>query len=110
MVRVTVNNDEAAAALPRLVAVCGVPLVADIHFRHDLALRALDAGIAKLRINPGDIGSRDKAREVAAKVEQLARDLPPETVISVMGCIVNGGLACLFPTSRRAYLCVGWRC
>ncbi len=65
IVRVTVNDDAAADALPRLVAESNVPLVADIHFQHTLALRSLVAGVAKLRINPGNIGSRDKVREVA---------------------------------------------
>ncbi|MHB8080056.1 MAG: flavodoxin-dependent (E)-4-hydroxy-3-methylbut-2-enyl-diphosphate synthase [Candidatus Krumholzibacteriia bacterium] len=66
IVRVTVNDEAAAAALPRLVAEAGLPLVADIHFQHTLALAALKAGIAKLRINPGNIGAADKVREVAA--------------------------------------------
>jgi (E)-4-hydroxy-3-methylbut-2-enyl-diphosphate synthase len=66
LVRVTVNDEEAAAALPRLIAEARVPLVADIHFQHTLALKAAAAGIAKLRINPGNIGSEEKVREVAA--------------------------------------------
>ena len=66
LVRVTVNDQAAAEALPVLVAESNVPLVADIHFDHKLALAALSAGIAKLRINPGNIGSRHKVREVAA--------------------------------------------
>jgi len=66
IVRVTVNDDAAADALPRLVAESNVPLVADIHFQHTLALKSLLAGVAKLRINPGNIGSRDKVREVAS--------------------------------------------
>jgi (E)-4-hydroxy-3-methylbut-2-enyl-diphosphate synthase len=66
LVRVTVNDEAAAAALPRIVAEARMPLVADIHFQHTLALAALKAGIAKLRINPGNIGSADKVREVAA--------------------------------------------
>lgn len=65
IVRVTVNDDAAAEALPRIVRESNTPLVADIHYDHTLALRSLDAGIAKLRINPGNIGSRDKVREVA---------------------------------------------
>ena len=65
-VRVTVNDDAASAALPRIVTESNTPLVADIHFDHKLALAALEAGIAKLRINPGNIGSADKVREVAA--------------------------------------------
>ncbi len=66
LVRVTVNDAAAAEALPRLIAESGVPLVADIHFQHTLALKAAAAGIAKLRINPGNIGSEEKVREVAA--------------------------------------------
>ncbi len=66
LVRVTVNDDAAADALPVLVRESGVPLVADIHFQHTLALRALAAGVAKLRINPGNIGSRAHARTVLA--------------------------------------------
>jgi (E)-4-hydroxy-3-methylbut-2-enyl-diphosphate synthase len=65
IVRVTVNDDAAAAALPRIVREANVPLVADIHYDHRMALAALEAGIAKLRINPGNIGSREKVREVA---------------------------------------------
>jgi (E)-4-hydroxy-3-methylbut-2-enyl-diphosphate synthase len=65
IVRVTVNDAAAAESLPRLVRSSTVPLVADIHFQHDLALKAIAAGVAKLRINPGNIGSSDKVREVA---------------------------------------------
>ncbi len=66
LVRVAVNDDAAADALPGLVREARVPIVADIHFQHRLALRALDAGIRKLRINPGNLGSREALREVAA--------------------------------------------
>jgi (E)-4-hydroxy-3-methylbut-2-enyl-diphosphate synthase len=65
LVRVTVNDDPATEALPAIVAEANVPLVADIHYDHTKALAALEAGIAKLRINPGNIGSREKVREVA---------------------------------------------
>lgn len=64
-VRVTVNDQAAADTLPALIALGNVPLVADIHYDHRMALAALEAGIAKLRINPGNIGSRDNVREVA---------------------------------------------
>jgi len=66
LVRVTVNDDAAARTLPALVAMSNVPLVADIHYDHRMALAAIAAGVAKLRINPGNIGSRDHVREVAA--------------------------------------------
>ncbi|MEA5068398.1 MAG: flavodoxin/ferredoxin-dependent (E)-4-hydroxy-3-methylbut-2-enyl-diphosphate synthase, partial [Christensenellaceae bacterium] len=65
LVRVTVNTDKAAAALPKLVGLSPVPLVADIHFNHRLAIRAAEAGIAKLRINPGNIGGEAHVRELA---------------------------------------------
>ncbi len=65
IVRVTVNDAAAAEALPRIVAESNTPLVADIHYDHKMALAALEAGVAKLRINPGNIGSADKVREVA---------------------------------------------
>jgi len=65
IVRVTVNDTAAAEALPTIVAEANVPLVADIHFDYKMALAAAEAGVAKLRINPGNIGSRDKVREVA---------------------------------------------
>jgi (E)-4-hydroxy-3-methylbut-2-enyl-diphosphate synthase len=65
IIRVTVNDQAAAAALPRIVREANVPLVADIHYDHKMALAALEAGIAKLRINPGNIGSRENIREVA---------------------------------------------
>jgi len=70
LVRVTVNDDDAADALPQLVQASNVPLVADIHYQHDLALRSIAAGVAKLRINPGNIGSRDKVETVV----RAARD------------------------------------
>ncbi|MGD9548780.1 MAG: flavodoxin-dependent (E)-4-hydroxy-3-methylbut-2-enyl-diphosphate synthase [Candidatus Krumholzibacteriia bacterium] len=66
LVRVTVNDEAAAAALPRLIAESNVPLVADVHYDHKLALASLEAGIAKLRINPGNIGKKEHVREVAA--------------------------------------------
>jgi (E)-4-hydroxy-3-methylbut-2-enyl-diphosphate synthase len=65
IVRLTVNDQAAAEALPQIVREANVPLVADIHYDHQMALAALEAGIAKLRINPGNIGSPEKIREIA---------------------------------------------
>ncbi len=64
VVRVAVPNKEAAAALPAIVKATPVPLVADIHFDWRLALAALDAGIHAIRLNPGNIGSKERVREV----------------------------------------------
>ncbi|MDI3280693.1 MAG: flavodoxin-dependent (E)-4-hydroxy-3-methylbut-2-enyl-diphosphate synthase [Bacillota bacterium] len=64
LVRVAVPDQEAAEALGRIVALSPLPVVADIHFDYRLALRAIEQGVAKVRINPGNIGSREKVREV----------------------------------------------
>lgn len=65
IVRVAVPNKEAAVALKEIRRrVPDVPLVADIHFHYKLALMALDAGIDKLRLNPGNIGAHERVREV----------------------------------------------
>ena len=64
LIRVTVNNDRAADALPELRAACPVPLIADVHFTHRLALRAIEAKVDKVRLNPGNIGSRERVLEV----------------------------------------------
>lgn len=64
VVRLAVPDKEAARALAAIVERTSVPLVADIHFDHRLALAALDAGVAMLRINPGNIGRREKVEQV----------------------------------------------
>ncbi len=74
LVRVAVPDKEAAGCLRELVDNSPLPLVADIHFNHRLALAALEAGIAKLRINPGNIGGADKVKELAR--EASARGVP----------------------------------
>lgn len=64
LVRVTVNNEEAAHAIKEIKKHIHIPLVADIHFDYRLALKAIDSGIDKVRINPGNIGKRDKVEAV----------------------------------------------
>ena len=64
IVRVTVNDKEAADAMAEIVRQSPVPVVADIHFNHVFALRAIEANVAKVRLNPGNIGSRDRIRQV----------------------------------------------
>ncbi len=66
IIRVTVNHDRAADALPEIRAACPVPLVADIHFTHRLALRSIEAGVDKVRLNPGNVGSMERVREVVS--------------------------------------------
>jgi (E)-4-hydroxy-3-methylbut-2-enyl-diphosphate synthase len=69
IVRVAVPNKEAAIALKEIRKRVEIPLVADIHFHYRLALMALEAGVDKLRINPGNIGSIERVREVVRAAE-----------------------------------------
>jgi len=73
IIRVAVPDTEAASVLPRIKKGIGIPLVADVHFDYRLALKAIDAGVDKLRINPGNIGADWKVREVvkAAKERKI---------------------------------------
>ncbi len=66
LVRVSVYNEACANAVRALVDSSPVPLVADIHFDHRLAIKSLENGIAKLRINPGNIGGEKNVKELAA--------------------------------------------
>src|ERR671931_640020 len=64
IVRVAVPKSEDADALPKLVRLSPIPVIADIHFNASLALRAIDAGVAAVRINPGNIGGPEKVEQV----------------------------------------------
>ena len=70
IVRVSCPDEESTAAFPEIVRAAKVPLVADIHFHYRRAIEAAKAGAACLRINPGNIGSSARVREVV----QAARD------------------------------------
>ncbi|MBN2468555.1 MAG: flavodoxin-dependent (E)-4-hydroxy-3-methylbut-2-enyl-diphosphate synthase [Deltaproteobacteria bacterium] len=72
IVRVAVPDQRAARGLETIRAGISIPLIADIHFQHRLALMALDAGIDGLRINPGNIGTERKVAEVVRKAASLA--------------------------------------
>lgn len=66
IVRVSCPDEESTAALKAIVKAARVPIVADIHFHYKRAVEAADAGAACLRINPGNIGSAQRVREVVA--------------------------------------------
>ncbi|MCL0081527.1 flavodoxin-dependent (E)-4-hydroxy-3-methylbut-2-enyl-diphosphate synthase, partial [Peptococcaceae bacterium] len=66
IIRVAVPDEIAAQALAAIKSQIAIPLVADIHFSHRLALLAIEAGVDGLRLNPGNIGSKNKVIEVAA--------------------------------------------
>ena len=70
IVRVSCPDEASTAALPAIVKASKVPIVADIHFHYRRAIEAAKAGAACLRINPGNIGSADRVREVV----QAAKD------------------------------------
>lgn len=70
IVRVSCPDEDSTAALKSIVKAAKVPIVADIHFHYRRALEAAAAGAACLRINPGNIGSADRVREVV----KAARD------------------------------------
>ena len=67
LLRFAVPDIAAAETLGRLAGMVSMPLVADIHFDYKIALRCMDFPIAKIRINPGNIGSEDKVRAVLEK-------------------------------------------
>src|ERR671919_469859 len=73
IVRVAVPKTEDAEALGRIVRLSPIPVIADIHFNASLALKAIDQGVAAVRINPGNIGGPDKVAEVvrAAKAKGM---------------------------------------
>jgi (E)-4-hydroxy-3-methylbut-2-enyl-diphosphate synthase len=67
IIRVAVPDAVAAAALPEIIAGSPIPVIADIHFDHQLALAAMDAGIHCIRINPGTIGKRAHLEAIAGR-------------------------------------------
>jgi (E)-4-hydroxy-3-methylbut-2-enyl-diphosphate synthase len=70
IVRVAVPKDEDAQALRKLVYLSPLPVIADIHFNASLALKAIEAGVAAVRINPGNIGGPDKTELVVAAAKK----------------------------------------
>jgi len=69
IIRVAVPDDDAAVCLRTIKERISIPLIADIHFRHDLAIKAMEQGVDGLRINPGNIGSHEKL----SKIIELAK-------------------------------------
>jgi len=74
LLRFSVPDMEAAEVLGALASRVSMPLVADIHFDYKIALRCLDFPIAKIRINPGNIGARDRVEKVLSKA--AAKGIP----------------------------------
>lgn len=74
IIRCTVPTPEAARALLQIRKQISIPLVADIHFDYRMAVAAIENGADKIRINPGNIGGRDKVAEVVAAARE--RNIP----------------------------------
>lgn len=70
ILRAAIPDMDAVALIPAIKSAVSIPLVADIHFDYRLALAAADAGIDKIRINPGNIGSLDRVKAVADKCRE----------------------------------------
>ncbi len=70
IVRVAVPNKEAVQLIDAIKTAVDIPVVADIHFDHTLALECVAAGVDKIRINPGNIGAEDNVRQVATACRQ----------------------------------------
>ncbi|MBI2412688.1 MAG: flavodoxin-dependent (E)-4-hydroxy-3-methylbut-2-enyl-diphosphate synthase [Deltaproteobacteria bacterium] len=70
IVRVAVPNEDAAGALGEIIKEINIPLIADIHFDWRLALKALDEGVQGLRLNPGNIGSKERIGEVVKAAKE----------------------------------------
>lgn len=64
LIRVSVPDQESSAAMKQIVAESPIPIIADIHFHYKRAIESAEAGASCLRINPGNIGSRERIREV----------------------------------------------
>ena len=74
IIRVAVVDEEAARAITEIKRKIRIPLIADIHFNYRLALKSMEAGADGLRINPGNIGGRDRLRVIIR--EAKSRSIP----------------------------------
>ena len=70
LARVAVPDEEAIKGVRELVRLAPLPIIADVHFDHRLALLALEAGVHGLRINPGTIRKRDRLQEIIAEAKE----------------------------------------
>ncbi len=81
LVRVAVRNEESVSYLKKIRDAIQTPLTADVHFNYKIAVKAIEAGIDKIRINPGNIGSPDRVKEVV----KAARDFSVPIRVGVNG-------------------------
>ena len=81
IIRVSVKDEDDVKALSDIKKNISIPLVADIHFNYKFALAAIDAGVDKIRINPGNIGSMDKVKAVVRACQ--CRNIPISGTITM---------------------------
>lgn len=81
IIRVAVPDEKAAKALKKIKAKISIPVVADIHFDHKLALESLKSGADKIRINPGNIGDTQKVKEVVRACKK--RNIPIRVGVNI---------------------------
>jgi len=74
IIRVAVKDKQDAKAISKIKRHIRIPIVADIHFNYKFALEAIDSGVDKIRLNPGNIFKKDQIKEVAKKVKE--KDIP----------------------------------
>lgn len=74
LIRVAVPDMQSAESIPKIIKEINIPLVADIHFDYKLAIKSVENGVDKLRLNPGNIGSYENVREVVKAVSE--RNIP----------------------------------
>ncbi len=98
LVRVAVPDEKAAASLRDIKENIDIPLVADIHYDHRLALAAIKQGVDKLRLNPGNIGSREKVLEVV----KAAKETPTAIRVGVNSGSLETALVDRFGVTPRA--------
>ena len=101
IIRVAVPNEEAVRALPQIIDKSPIPVIADIHFDYRLALGSIRGGAHGIRINPGNIGSKDKVKFIAKaankakipiRVGANSGSLPKEWAKKVLECDKNNSL------------------
>ena len=114
LLRFSVPDLDTAETLGALAKLVSMPLVADIHFDHKIALRCMDFPIAKIRINPGNIGGREKVRAVLEKASErgvalrigvnagsLPQDLRSKTPCSSVSSVVKNLAEALVEAAER---------
>lgn len=99
IIRIAVNDIEEARLIGKIKECISIPLVADIHFDYKLAIEAVEQGIDKIRINPGNIGSKRKVMDVVAACRE--RNIPIRIGVNV-GSIEKRLLEKYGPTPQAA--------